>query len=470
MSFAPTPEQQAIVEAVAAGHNCMVEALAGCAKTSTISLALPAGRRSLYLVFNKKNQVEAEARLGARAQVKTLNGLGHLAIARALGKPLVLDASKAYKLAKDLGLTKDDQQAVVDLLSLARQRGIIPQGQPGKPLVLDSEAAWLDLADELDIDPKLIVPARQAFGKSFRLALDGTIDFSDQIYISALVFGSFPQADCVFVDEAQDLSPLNHAQLAKLPGRPQLVVVGDRRQAIYAFRGADHMSMDTIRQLRPAWTDLTLSTTFRCPRAIVERLRDHAPLFQAGPSNLPGSIESPGLWSPAGGSSAAIICRNNKPLVRLAFRLLRAGIPFVLAGRDMGKTMKRLFQKLPAKARKDKALAIEAAHALAQGDPKKRDQWEALAVVLEACEASRIESTLDSMAKPKDGAITLSTGHRAKGLEWPLVYHLEPGLIPSEYASSEAELIQEDNLRYVIESRTSDRLLLVTANNLELGA
>ena len=46
------------------------------------------------------------------------------------------------------------------------------------------------------------------------------------------------------------------------------------------------------------------------------------------------------------------------------------------------------------------------------------------------------------------GTITLLTGHKAKGLEWPTVYHLDPWLI------GEAE--QELNLRYVIQTRALD--------------
>jgi superfamily I DNA/RNA helicase len=46
------------------------------------------------------------------------------------------------------------------------------------------------------------------------------------------------------------------------------------------------------------------------------------------------------------------------------------------------------------------------------------------------------------------GSIQLLTGHKAKGLEWPTVYHLDPWLL------SETE--QELNLRYVILTRAMD--------------
>ena len=50
------------------------------------------------------------------------------------------------------------------------------------------------------------------------------------------------------------------------------------------------------------------------------------------------------------------------------------------------------------------------------------------------------------------GAITLTTGHKAKGLEWEKVYHLDPFLIRADKEE------QEKNLKYVITTRSKDRL------------
>lgn len=46
------------------------------------------------------------------------------------------------------------------------------------------------------------------------------------------------------------------------------------------------------------------------------------------------------------------------------------------------------------------------------------------------------------------GTLQLLTGHKAKGLEWPTVYHLDPFLI--------GETEQELNLRYVIQTRAME--------------
>ncbi len=65
-----------------------------------------------------------------------------------------------------------------------------------------------------------------------------------------------------------------------------------------------------------------------------------------------------------------------------------------------------------------------------------------------------------------NGPIQLLSGHKAKGLEWDIVYHLDPWRIPSKYAASDEEKEQELNVRYVIETRLKKELLLVNLADL----
>ena len=71
----------------------------------------------------------------------------------------------------------------------------------------------------------------------------------------------------VVVDEAQDMTS---AQLeiavgaCKRGGR--VVIVGDDRQAIYGFRGADSGGLDRLKKLLKA-KELGLTTTYRLPEA-----------------------------------------------------------------------------------------------------------------------------------------------------------------------------------------------------------
>ena len=58
------------------------------------------------------------------------------------------------------------------------------------------------------------------------------------------------------------------------------------------------------------------------------------------------------------------------------------------------------------------------------------------------------------------GAITLTTGHKAKGLEWDTVYHLDPYLIRTDKEE------QEKNLSYVITTRSANKLYEVESKDI----
>jgi DNA helicase-2/ATP-dependent DNA helicase PcrA len=488
----PTDEQLAIMAAMERGDNCMVEALAGCAKSTTIKLALqsiPKTKTTMILAFNKKIKDDMEADIKemglARPNLRilTMNGLGHAAIGKALRSFPEIDNDKIYKLAKDKGLRKTDLFDTIALVRQARLAGIVPRGTQGRSLTPDTDESWATLADDLDVDPILLHPARQVLAESVKAALAGTIDFDDQIYISTLIFGAYPQAHVVLVDEAQDLSPLNHLQIAKF-GKCQLGVVGDPHQAIYAWRGADHLSMEHIRGLRQEWTDLPLTMTFRCPKAVVDRQRKIVPNFRAAESNLQGEILRLQEWRPEGGASSAILCRNNAPLLDIAFRLLRKKVPINYLGRDIGASLKRTYNKLSNHGKHSNDTVIAECQRMMEAEPEKADKYYSLIVILQSHDT--VDEAMRFLGETRTNAISLATGHKAKGLEWSSVYHLNPWLIPSKWvkemepeeppepddyyqgalARYQSALQQENNLRYVIETRTKNKLYFVNGDSL----
>jgi superfamily I DNA/RNA helicase len=59
----------------------------------------------------------------------------------------------------------------------------------------------------------------------------------------------------------------------------------------------------------------------------------------------------------------------------------------------------------------------------------------------------------------------LLSGHKAKGLEWNTVYHLDPQRVPSPWAKTDEAIEQELNIRYVIETRSKQNLFFVKLEN-----
>lgn len=501
----PTSEQQAILDIQQSSRDSiMITAFAGCAKTTTLEMMAKQVRGPfLALAFNVKIKKELEKRFPPNAKVLTMNGLGHNAWGQAIGKRCQLLDSKKTQVVNQVleengvKLQQDSWIAVRDLFAAGQLAGIVPATFPHKGLREDTPESWLDLAESewITTDPTIVEYARQCLTLSCKMAFAGQIDFDDQIYMSALFGGLFAKYPLVFVDEAQDLSPLNHIMVRK-SASDRIVVVGDPKQAIYAFRGADSSSMANLRKLRPVWHDMPLKTTFRCPTIIVHRQRHHAPGFTAAPTNATGVLTDwrKDPWNIPDRDDVAVLCRNNAPLISLAFQLIRAKRSVVILGRDIGKGLIALAKKIVPDSTTPITQCVEKISEwqmrecqLAIANKKEHriaaitDRAECLIAVAEWGDVSNARELVEGLTKlfsTQSGKITLATGHKSKGLEWDTVIHLDPWRIPSKYAKEAAEngnfsqLEQENNLQYVIETRTKRELVLATLDKFDptLGA
>jgi len=69
--------------------------------------------------------------------------------------------------------------------------------------------------------------------------------------------------------------------------------------------------------------------------------------------------------------------------------------------------------------------------------------------------------------KSKNGGISLSTVHKAKGLEADNIYIICPSLMPSKSAKQDWEIMQEKNLMYVAYTRAKKKLAFVDETGFE---
>ncbi len=478
MHFTPTEEQLAIVQAaVDTADNLLVSALAGAAKTSTLILlaeALP-GRDILALAFNKKIQLEMQERLPSNCRAMTLNGLGHSTWKNATGRNPSINKDKGYEIMSALvgALPQSVRRQVHDgigmgelmrLVAFGKQCGYIPTGhfEAGKRL-LDTDEFFAHIDHKLaDIEIELVIEATL---ESLRQGMKGQLDFDDQILLPTLFHGAFPRYPLVLVDEAQDLSALNHATLRKLVGTRRLIAVGDSRQAIYGFRGAHEDSMSKLGQ-DFSMRELTLSTSFRCPEAIVDHSRWRAPHMQAFRPG--GQVTTLPAWTSAAiPEGAFVLCRNNAPLFRCAMRLLAAGRHVELSNGDVAKQLLKVMHKfgdrnlpqmgvfdaIEAWATKEKAKVKPRAHG--QIDDK------VACMRLFAGQGPDLGSALGYINHliNASGTVKLLTVHKAKGLEAEHVFILDEDLIGDEG--------QEPNLRYVAGTRSSNTLTYIYTEEYE---
>lgn len=494
----PTPEQAEIFSGFASRASFQVRAGAGCGKTTTAVAGLAEAREShaLCVAFNKSIATELADRIPSRYTAATMNSVGHRAWMRGCSARVSLSTRKQwdihYALLREGGESLrwiQDLDAGGDLIrmvGLARSYGLVPPGVKSRQPPLAEWEELASLAEDYDIDLSRdhVDYLAQHLRESIRLGLAGTIDFDDQLYLSTLWSAPFDPFPLVLVDEAQDLNNIQVAMLKRLVGPGgRLCAIGDPRQAIYGFRGANSASMDVLARAFDTTTRYPLLTTFRCPKRVVAEAQRLVPEYRAAAGNPDGLVQTLGRWSISDlNPRSAILCRVNAPLFSVAMQCLRGRIPFTILGQDICAGLVKSLRKgqrgpdVPV----DEALHVYEAHLhkLAQDKPHMagiyQDRLESVTAIIEGDDTSAplrtlndLTTTIERMFDTKNGGITLSSVHRAKGREWPDVYILDSWRMPSKFAKTPEAQEQERNIQYVAITRAQQRLFYVNKENME---
>lgn len=484
-----TPQQQAFITELSSGSSSIaLLARAGSGKTTTmVDGAKEANLVGLAVAFNKMIAEELTKRMPSSMPCKTMNGLGHGAWGKHLGKRLSLNTEKIFQIAGKI-IPGDEKRDFMGewmrLVTLFRTLPVLPAGAPGASKLDDEEEIWLDLIDEYDLDfgklrPSYVVEiARKILLESIKLAWAGEIDFADQLYMPVVYKSRFDVHPNVLVDEAQDLSPLQHAMISRCLGpSSRLIAVGDPHQAIYAWRGASSDSM-SIMSKQFSCKEMPLTVSFRCSQAVIREAQKYVPDIEWGPNAKEGAVLPPERWSKREIERGDwIVCRNNRPLVVAFFNLAKKQIPAKIRGRAIGTNLAKLVDKIA----EDRTLSCQdfikplieyrrhwVSHYRDLGKDAKAsdvlDRTEVLEVLAENLGSPALSTTEDlkrrivSMFDDSGGSpVTLSTIHKAKGLEAKRVHFLDSTLIPSGWAKGDA-LKQEFNLAYVAITRAQETL------------
>jgi superfamily I DNA/RNA helicase len=284
----------------------------------------------------------------------------------------------------------------------------------------------------------------------------------------------------VVVDEAQDMTTVQLA-IAKGMLNPDgnIVVVGDDKQAIFAFRGADSEALDNLKRELNA-DELGLTTTYRCGKNIVALAQNYVADFRAADTNADGVVSECSIDAVTGAAAGGdfILSRVNAPLVSIAMKLLRSGKRARVAGRDIGAGLRNLVRKLKARSipellakleawRNKESRRIEAQIAAAKNGRKAalnakleaiEDQAEMLASLVDGASSvsdieARIEALFTDDGLGDAGMIVCSSVHRSKGLEAKRVFVLRDTL----RSNSQEEL----NICYVAITRAKHELVFV---------
>ncbi len=334
----------------------------------------------------------------------------------------------------------------------------------------------------------------------------------------------------VFVDEFQDVNPLQHRLLLGWLGdRTDLCIVGDPHQAIYGWNGADPHLLDEVPVRWPATQVIHLDSNHRCSPQIVAAAGEvlgvgGARLSSAREEGAPVSVRA---WATADAEavgvagelcaahaeglpwrSMAVLTRTNAqaaliaeacrsagvairvpgrqgllemPAVRMALARLQenAGAPLAVAVADLGAWAGDAVPRAGAGA----GAGAGGGTAAAVNDHEAAGALQALAELARQAQHLDPAATIASwvatlpalLGRDPDAilgeAVTICSFHRAKGLEWHAVWvcGLEDGFVPIGHATSPAALAEERRLLYVALTRASERLTCSWARERRFG-
>lgn len=451
-------------------YNLLIQAVAGSGKTTTIIQAMQhVSGSSLFMAFNKAIAEDIRRRAYS-GDVKTLNALGHrlMMIHRPAAKLL---ASKTRDILREqMILSAEDREAfsyvLQRVIGLAKNNAFGIHGEVEVDDFRDLIEAYSFEVPEDRVDDV----AQMAAFLFDRCQSDiSTFDFDDQLWIPLKEQWIYPFYSNVFVDECQDLSPVQHLMLERLRGQgSRIIAVGDRHQSIYGFRGAMVDSMDALKR-QFQMLELPLSISYRCDQEIIREAQYFCPTITARAGADFGRIHRCG-WDesdPELFHDSLIICRNNAPLFKAILRHVRARRPCrvlsnfidsfaaVIRGFKAG-NIPTLLLKLEAWYEKERSLAEAKGH---KGKVAAiTDRYETIKLL--ASFFQTIPQMLDEIKRLGECTVgpIFATVHKAKGLEHERVYILRPDLMPAFYANTEDQKQQEANLQYVAITRAKHEL------------
>ena len=431
----PTPEQANAIDAYGDGLDLVLQAGAGCGKSSTLKMIARSDRRRrmTYVAYNSAIAADARRSFPSNVMAKTGHGLAFdQRYGQRLNRPrqTAHQAAQALDVRSILGIIGATPTILTDLGGMKAMTSKIIMR-----MALDTVERFCHSADPEIIQKhvphfdglkknrgevvKLVLPVARAAWEDLKND-DSVLNLSHDHYLKmwALSRPRIP-TDVVLLDEAQDTNDVLSAVLLDQE-HAQRIAVGDSAQQIYSWRGANDALQKFVNDL--GCPELTLSQSFRFGPAIAARANVWLRLIDA-PLRLSGWEAAESAVGPLDAPDA-ILCRTNAGAMGIVMEGLAAGRKVALVGG--GGDIKRL---------------AWAAEALQGGQPTDHPElmgfasWddvrqyaaeedgslEVLVKLIDEHGPERIVSAADGLCSEQQAELVVSTAHRSKGREWPAV-------------------------------------------------
>jgi DNA helicase-2/ATP-dependent DNA helicase PcrA len=427
--------------------------------------------------------------------------------------PLIAEACRRLRVRAE-GATIRDLASEVEWAKVSE---VTPEAYAAK-----AEAAGR--APLSDVDPALV--GRVYAGYEAVKRDRSIIDFEDVLLLSAAMLDDSPamsqtvrdQYRCLLVDEYQDVSPVQQRLLDLWLGdRDDLTVVGDPSQTIYSFAGATSKYLVGFPTRFPGASVIRLDRNYRSTPEVVRVANAVMGPAGAVAVSLKSQADSgpEPVWrsSPHEAAEVESVVTDIKRLtaagvprreIAILYRINAQSVAFeeALADADIDYTVRggeRFFDRAEVKesiailrgaARSeqsldDDSLTAQVAAVLSSigyrptapaGPSQARNRWESFAALVAlaqelalADDGATLADLVDELSAratashaPAADAVTLSSLHAAKGLEWDAVFlvGLTDGMVPITYAKTPEQVAEERRLLYVGITRARRHLTL----------
>ncbi|MFC8436538.1 UvrD-helicase domain-containing protein [Streptomyces sp. NPDC057253] len=431
----PTAEQAEAIETYGDGLDMVLQAGAGCGKSSTLKMIAKSDRRRrmTYVAYNSSIAADARRSFPSNCMAKTGHGL---AFDPKYGDRLRRPRQTAHQAAQAL-----DVRSILGIIgatpTVLTDRGGM-KAMTSKIIMrmaLDSVTRYCHSADDEIVQKhiphfdglkksrgevvKLVLPVARAAWEDLQRD-DSVLNLSHDHYLKmwALSKPTIP-TDVVLLDEAQDTNDVL-ADVLLAQEHAQRIAVGDSAQQIYSWRGANDALAGFVREL--GCTELTLSQSFRFGPAVADRANVWLRLIDA-PLRLTGWEAAESSVGPLDAPDA-ILCRTNAGAMGIVMEGLAAGRKVALVGG--GSAIKQLAwaaEALQGGRATDhpELMAFVSWDDVRQYAAEEDGSLEVLVKLIDEHGPERIVSAADGLVSEQQAELVVSTAHKSKGREWPAV-------------------------------------------------
>ena len=480
-------DQGKAIDMALSGKSLCIQATAGSGKSTWVSEFCHETRGSvLNLTFSResKNDLIKKIPTDGNCVVQNFHGLALSFMSRILGGKISIDigGSKYYKFFKDNPYESSEKiKRVVNEIACRNLAGMVMNsltdyndnkammalaGHYVNNLCFFMFAKFLDWDWMIETTQKLMVfLEKDAFKNK-------GVTFDEMLYYFAKSNIDCPNYDTVIVDECQDTNPCQVAMIRKFV-KKQIIAVGDKKQAIYGFRGADHMAVENLVKTFHL-TEMPLMETRRVPQVIVDRLNKKFNIDMK--TAKPGGeiFEANGIDPTQYKAKDMLLARRRVDVLNGCLELNCANVPAAMIGDDLASMLlgalrhTKSYKDVDGKVVSGTTCPETIANRLGSGDPDNPDDDK---ITLTKRVLSRSKDLNEFIEKSAaicsldETKVSCGTCHSAKGLESETVHlFIGPDGFSPNMPMQEWEKQSEVNLRFVAESRALNKLNIISVS------